>query len=316
MTNKEKYRVFCEQEKSILIFSQAWWLDCVCGENNWDVAVVEKGGCIVATMPYQKTKKKIFSIISMPKLTQVMGPFIKYPKQQKYYKKISLQKEVMYDLIEKLPKVDYFSQNFDFKITNWLPFFWKGYSQTTNYTYRIENITIEDLEANLQTDVRRRRRKADKAGVCVVESDDIDKFYQLNSMTFERQNMDIPYSIDFVRNLYKKCKHHNSCKMIFAKNESDEIIAASFLVFDDNTVYYLMGGIDPEYLNLGGMDAVQWEGIKFALSTGRAFDFEGSMIETIEKYFRSFGSFQTPYFNIYKENSKILKVRRFIKDFF
>lgn len=41
---KELYRKLCEQEPSIPLFSQAWWLDAVCGEAAWDVALVEKGG--------------------------------------------------------------------------------------------------------------------------------------------------------------------------------------------------------------------------------------------------------------------------------
>ena len=52
MTNKEKYSEFCQKEKNIPIFSKDWWLDAVCGENNWDVALVEKGGQIMASMPY------------------------------------------------------------------------------------------------------------------------------------------------------------------------------------------------------------------------------------------------------------------------
>ena len=66
--------------------------------------------------------------------------------------------------------------------------------------------------------------------------------------------------------------------------------------------------------NINLVDTIQFESIKFALSSGRAFDFEGSMIESIEKYFRSFGSIQTPYFSISKTNSKLLKIRKFIKE--
>jgi hypothetical protein len=44
MANKQKYRKFCKKEKNIPVFSKDWWLDAVCGEENWDVAIVEKGG--------------------------------------------------------------------------------------------------------------------------------------------------------------------------------------------------------------------------------------------------------------------------------
>lgn len=314
MTNKEKYRKFCEVEKNIPIFSKDWWLDSVCGENSWDVAIVEKGGQIFATLPYMKSKKAIFDVITMPKLTQNMGVFLKYPPKQKYYKKLSFEKEMMTKLIEQLPKTDYFYQNFDKNVTNWLPFYWEGFEQTTRYTYVVEGISVDELEENLETDIRRRRRKAFKVGVKVFESNDISKFYELNVMTFLRQGIDVPYSFEYVKNLYQRCKENKAVKMYFAKDSEGAVIAANFLVYDDNTVYYIMGGIHPEKKDLGGMDVVQHESIKFALESGKDFDFEGSMIENIEKYFRSFGAIQKPYFTISKTNSKMLKLRSFIKE--
>ena len=44
MTKKEKYQELCKYEKSIPIFSKDWWMDAVCGEDNWDVLLVEGGG--------------------------------------------------------------------------------------------------------------------------------------------------------------------------------------------------------------------------------------------------------------------------------
>ena len=314
MINKQKYREFCKREKDIPIFSKDWWLDSVCEANGWDVVLIEKGGQVTASLPYCKTKKAIFDIITMPKLTQTMGVYIKYPPKQKYYKRLSWEKDMMSKLIDSLPKVDMFSQNFDKCITNWLPFYWTGFEQTTRYTYVIENITIEELEKNLETDIRRRRRKAFKVGVEVFESDDVEKFYELNSMTFSRQGMSTPYSFEFVKKLYDICKQNDAVKMYFAKNSDGIVIAVNFLVYDENTVYYLMGGIHPDFKDLGGMDVVQFESIKFALESGRAFDFEGSMIESIEKYFRSFGAVQKPYFNITKTNSKLLQIRQVVKE--
>jgi hypothetical protein len=95
MTRKEKYKEFREQNSNIPIFSQPWWLDAVCEDGKWDVAIVEKGGQKWATMPYCLRKRYGFTFITMPKLTQTLGPYIKYPKGQKYYKKLSLEKELI-----------------------------------------------------------------------------------------------------------------------------------------------------------------------------------------------------------------------------
>jgi lipid II:glycine glycyltransferase (peptidoglycan interpeptide bridge formation enzyme) len=249
----------------------------------------------------------------MPKLTQVLGPYIKYPKNQKYYKKLSWEKEVMNYFIDNLPKFDYFRMNFHYSITNWLPFYWNGFNQTTRYTYVVENnLTIEELSKNFETDIRRRRRrKAEKLKVKVYKSNDLKKFYELNKMTFKRQGLNIPYSYEFIKTIYNNA--NQNIKIFFAEYDN-KVIAASFLIFDKTSVYYLMGGIHPDYKDLGGMDLIQYESIKCALNNKLKFDFEGSMIESIEKYFRSFGAIQKPYFQLTKTNSKILKIKDYIRD--
>jgi len=318
MDNKEKYKEFAKKEK-LPIFMQPYWLDSVCEDDmEWDVILYERGGEIWGSFVYVINKKYGFTLITMPKLTQFLGPYIKYPKGQKYYKKLSWEKEIMNYFIDNLPKFDYFNMNFHYSITNWLPFYWRGFKQTTRYTYIIEkNIDLEMLSKNFETDIRRRRRrKAYSVGVKVYEDKDIKKFYELNKMTFIRQGKKIPYSFEFIKSLYESCKKDGACKMFFAKNKDGVVIAGNFLIYDENTVYYLMGGIDPNYKDLGGMDVVQYESIKFALKSGRKFDFEGSMIESIEKYFRSFGAIQKPYFNISKVNSKILKIKHCLRDIF
>ena len=48
MSNKDKYRLLCNTEKNIPIFSHDWWLDTVCGERKWDVLLIEQKGRIQA----------------------------------------------------------------------------------------------------------------------------------------------------------------------------------------------------------------------------------------------------------------------------
>jgi len=308
MNSKEKYREFCEKEKEIPIFSKYWWLDAVCGKENWNVLLFEKNSEILASMPYYTRKKVFFDLILMPVLTQTMGVYIKYPKGQKYNKKMSWEKEAMNSLIKQLPKCDYFTQNFSNKFLNWLPFFWEGFNQTTRYTYVIDGLNMDQVEKGFDNDIRRRRKKAIEIGVEICEDENIEIFYRLNCKTFERQGMKTPYSLSFIKKFYETCKSYSSVKVFYAKYE-DKYIASSFLVFDHNTVYYLMGGVDMELKNLGGMDMVLYESIKFSIENSKVFDFEGSMVESIEKYFRSYGAVQKPYNQITKISSKLLKVR-------
>jgi lipid II:glycine glycyltransferase (peptidoglycan interpeptide bridge formation enzyme) len=294
---------------------QPHWLDNVCEAGmEWDVILYEKGGEIRGSFVYVIQKKHGMTLITLPKLTQFLGPYIKYPEGQKYGKRLSWEKEVMNYFIDHLPKYDDFNMNFHHTVTNWLPFYWKGFKQTTRYTYRIDKDTkTDELSKNLETDIRRRRKKAQHSGVEVVESDDIEQFYRLNTMTFDRQGIEIPYSLEFIKNLYRKLKEKNACKIFVATHEK-KAIAAAFLVYDTRSVFYLMGGLDSNRKELGGMDMVLYRSIEFALDNRLDFDFEGSMVESIEKYFRSFGAVQTPYHKVMKTRSKLWSLRNCIKD--
>lgn len=315
MNNKEKYRELCNREKSIPIFSKDWWLDAVAGDN-WDVALVENNGEVIAALPFVKKKKIIFDVISMPKLTQNLGIWVKYPENQKYANRLSFEKEIYTELIDQLPNFDYFLQNFHYNVTNWLPFYWKGFKQTTRYTYVIEDLTnVDKIFASFRENIRREIRKATK-NVEVISNDDIELFYNVNKLTFERQSLKIPYSLEFLINLDSVLQHRNARKIFFAKDQQDRIHSAIYIVWDENSAYYLMGGGDPNLRNSGATSLLMWTAINYVSDKTQKFDFEGSMIEPIERFFRAFGAVQKPYFQITKTNSKLLKARELLKEVF
>jgi len=295
------------------LFQKPWWLYAVCGKDNWNVVVVEKGGQIIASMPYYIVKRRGMRIITMPKLTQTMGPWLR-PSSAKYANQLAEQKDLMTALIEKLPAFACFSQNFHYSITNWLPFYWQGFSQTTRYTYVLEEISVtsriwDGMLPKIRTDIKKAQNRF---GLKVCTDLGIDTFLTINEKTFSKQGMQLPYSKNFVKRLDKACKEHNARKIFFAKDSDGRIHAAVYIVWDENSAYYLMGGSDPKLRNSGANSLCMWEAIKFASTVTQKFDFEGSMIEPVERFFRSFGAKQVPYFHITKTNSKLLKLKYMI----
>ncbi|MBF4337854.1 methicillin resistance protein, partial [Vibrio anguillarum] len=230
MTNKEKYRQLCEQELTIPIFSQAWWLDAVAGDN-WDVCIVEKGEKIQATMPYIIQKKFGLTLLTQPKLTQTLGPWLR-SSTAKYSKQLSQQKDFMEALIDQLPKYHYFSQNWHYSNTNWLPFYWKGFEQITRYTYLIDDLSnIDDVWdsslANIRTDIR---KAENKFNLVVKENLPFSDFLLLNRQTFLRQGMQLPYSESFVNQLVSTAKDRNQCRWFIAQDNEGRNHAGVLLV--------------------------------------------------------------------------------------
>ena len=314
ITNKQKYRDLCEQELSIPIFSKAWWLDSVAGDN-WDVVLVEKNDVILASLPYVKRSRFGLTTLSQPALTQNLGPWLR-PSTAKYAKQLSQEKDLLQALYQQLPKHEHYSQNWHPSRTNWLPLYWLGYEQSTRYTYRIEDLTnLEAIWLEFSENIRREIRKAEnKVGITVRTDLTIDDFLNLNEKVFSRQKMELPYTKNLVYQLDAAAKEHGVSRVFIAEDEQGRHHAAVYLIWDDNTAYYLMGGGDPELRNSGATSLCMWHAIQFAATVTKSFDFEGSMIEPVERFFRAFGAIQTSYFSVSKTNSKLLKTYRFLQD--
>lgn len=295
---KTTYRKRCLSDECIPLFQKDCWLDITAGDENWDVVVVEKNRECFASFVYYMIHKDNKKIITMPRLTQNMGLYISYPANQKYESKLAYEKKMMNKIISKMPNFDSFVQNFHYSVTNWLPFFWAGFQQTTRYTYVIEDTKdIDEMWKNLNNNTRTDIRKAQKY-VKVVNSNDIKAFYELNNKTFIRQGIKNSSSFEFVEKLDMDCQKRNCKKILMAIDSDGNVHSAGYFVWDEQSVYYLMGGIDPNFTKSASMSLVIWEGIKLASSMGKKFDFEGSVVESIEAFFRGFGAIQKPYFQL------------------
>ena len=299
---KEKYRQFCRKEDKLTIFSRDWWLDAVCGENNWDVALMEKEGKIIASLPYYLKKDFRSNIITMPLLTQTMGPYILYPEFQKAEKRLSYEKEVMDNLIGQLPDFTLFIQHFNYSITNWLPFYWQGFKQSTRYTYIIDDLTNLDSVFGNFSHAKRKNIKRAEETVSIHFDLPANDFYQNHKLTLKKQNEKILYEYDLFQKIYSSCYQHNAGKTIYAVDKKGNIHAALFVIWYAESAYNLISTIDPDFKNSGSASLLVKEIIKYLSGKTKKFDFEGSMIEGVERSFRQFGAKQVPYFLIYKDN--------------
>lgn len=307
-SQKNKYIALCEREPSIPIYNQNWWLDSLC-PGKWEVILIEDQGEIVAAMPYYLKKKFIFTLQVMPVLTQNLGLWLRYPDGLIRSKKISFENKIIKDIINKLPASDMIHFSMHYNHTNWLPFYWAGFSQTTRYTYVIEGLDdLNKVYEQFDPSVKNKIRKAETI-VEKVETDNISKFYEVNRKTFQRQKISIPYSLELLHQHDKVLKEHNACKIFLAQDKNGEVHSALYLTWDKMSSYLHMAGDDPDLRSSGAGIKLIWDAIKFTSEILHLpkMDFEGSMIEGVEQVRRKFGGIQYPYFSLTKFNNKLLQ---------
>lgn len=304
--SRERYRLLAERAR-LRLFQQPWWLDATAGDANWDVAVVERGGELAAALPFIIKRRFGLQVLSVPPLTPFLGPWFA-DTGGRIGGRLAREKELTAMLLAALPRHDSFRQSFHPEITNWLPWYWANFSQMTRYTYVLDRLDDEAaLWTGLSDGTRREIRKArDREGIRIVADLDLDSFLDLNQRTFARQKRALPYDADLVRRIDQACNDRGCRRVMAAVDGRGEIHAVAYLVWDDDRAYYLMGGGDPDLRTSGASSLLMWEGIRFAAGVSRRFDFEGSMIEPIERFFRGFGARQEPYMFVWRHNSLVI----------
>ena len=301
---KQTYHQFCQQNKDLPIFFQDWYLDTVCDAGIWDAAIIKKNNQVVGILPYYLKKKGPFSYITMPHLTKMMGPFI-----TKAFRKEPHFTRICKALIEQIPKVAYFEQLFSYHITNWLPFYWKNFQQTTRYSYLLDLTDLAQVYANFSTDYRNNKIKKATELVTVVRDLPLKDLYAVNKMSFDRQGIAVPYSFDFLQQLDESLYAHQAKTSFFAVDAQQQIHAVAYLIWDKERAYYLLAGDNPLLRNSGASVLLTWKAIQFAKEEVgvNSFDFQGSMLAPIERVRRQFGAQQQAYFLIQQHYSKMFK---------
>ena len=282
------------------IFEQPWWLDAV-APGQWDVAEVNKGGKLVARLPYFKTKQLGFKLLGMPDYTQTLGYWIE-ETGSKNAKKYGREKDLVSELIKQLPKGYNMDLTLDHTCDYLFPFKWNGFSLQMKYSYRIEDIKdLEKLWSGLAENIRTDIKKAQKI-LHIEDNHPIEDLILMQDKTFGRQGRTLGHNNELIKRIDAASVMHNARKLLCAVDEQGRIHAAAYFVYDSACCYYLIGGGDPELRNSGASSLLVWEGLKFASTVSKTFDFEGSMIEPIERFFRGFGGVPTPYWRVTRMN--------------
>ncbi len=299
---KERYIRHCDSETTIPIFSQYWWLDSLCGKGTWDAILIEDGGEIIASFPFYIKKKYLFQGQVMPPLTQNLGVWIKYPTGMNNVDRVGYENRILKQVISELPEVDFVNVNLHYMNRNCLPFHWKGFKESTLYTYIIEGLDdLDDVFNKFDPKMRNKVRKALKQ-VETIHTEDIKEFYRINKMTFDRQGIEIPYSYQTLSYHDKVLKERKARNIFFAVDEKKRVHSALYLTWDKMSSYVHMVGEDPELRSSGAGIKLIWDAIEFTRNELKLdkLDFEGSMIESVERVRRNCGGIQYPYSNIQK----------------
>lgn len=299
MTPKEQYRQLCETGGFYIpLFQQPWWLDSVCQGKHWDVLVCEEEGRLVGAMPFLHGKKLGIKYILQPQLTPWTGPWLHpgldFGACQTVLDKLA---STLNDQHARLCRICFAPQ-----ITDWQPFHWHGFRQTTRYTYRFPSLA--DMDALYHNASRiRRRYDAAVAEHCVVDEHlALDEFIPFHIDYYRRRGGHDLVPEALMRNVVQTaCSRQQGLLWGLRNRDGGGLAAAWFVAYDEHCAWSLLLAIGAEAPH-GAMSYLVWQMLRHLSTLTQSFDFEGGMDANLAFFYRSFGTVQTPYHCIYRSH--------------
>jgi len=292
----EEYLQLVEKHGSV--FNQPAWIKLY--DQLEVLGIYNPNNELIGAFNIYKAKKLNFTFIIVPPYSPSNALFFVNPAQNTSNRN-TFEKEIHQAI------VDYFSglncslfiSAFPPQIKDMQTYFWSKYKVIPNYTYQLSlNTTEQQLFDNLTSEKRKSIRKAQKDNVEIKICNDYNLIKSLVLKTFDRKDKKV--DVDFLdKILFNYANPSNSFGFVAYINNVPS--ACTFCVHDKKVSYYLFGGYDQSNKHHGAGPGCMWQSILHANQLGiQTFDFEGSMLPEVEKYFREFGGELVPYYTINK----------------
>lgn len=272
-----------------------WYLDVVWP--GWKAVVVSKKGQMLAVMPVKISKKHGVSYIFNPLFCQYVGIFFGAIEKKNTTLTLALKKRLVKAVVEALPaEVKVFNLKFAPEFDYPLPFHWAGYELHTRYSYWLDNQADKALIfKNFEERTRTYINKAVKTRLTVYTVDSIENIVEL-----AETRSAYPLDGKLLNKLWTALRQQGKGTALEVRDTAGRLHAGLIYQEFQHKIIHLFSAYDAELGNQGGMSLAIWKSIETAGPEIGIIDFEGSMLEPVENFFRGFGTRPVPYLQIKK----------------
>lgn len=282
-----------------MLFDRRDWLSLF-GDQMRAFGLFDEGGTLVGGFSLYRERRWGLKILRRAPFTPTCGPFLDV-KSQHPVAVLEERRKALEGMIGQIEAegAALCLLPLERNVSDALPFFWRGYKVVPNYTYVLDLSTPpEQMLKEMSSERRKNLSKAGRDGLRTAAAAHMEEVRDLVLATFRRQRKGVDQAgLEAI--LFRYATPSNS--FAFTTYRGDRPIATCFVVHDATTAYYLLGGYSAEERHHGAGAAAMFEAIQRAREIGmKTFDFEGSVIPAIERYFRGFGGRLTPFFTVNK----------------
>ncbi|MDP5168638.1 MAG: GNAT family N-acetyltransferase [Bacteroidia bacterium] len=266
----------------------------------WEAVIVKRGEEWEAVLPFLRSSRMGFSRSLQPRFAQYWGPCMA-PSSLSGYEGLSRKKALQELLIEHLPPLKQIIWQFSPMVDYPLPWYWQRFTLRTRYTFQLDLSQTEPHLLSQTASTLRRYLKKGKTLLFEEENDPEALVQLLKKQQQEGHEIIGSNDLDWVTfpALVRYLQEKGMGRMRVVKNGEGQVLSAGLFVRYGKLGMYLIGTYDPELGDRSAMPILLWKSICEDQAAGmRKFDFEGSMIPGVERFFRRLGGQPVAYLQV------------------
>tara|TARA_R110001583_G_scaffold34847_6_gene116642 strand:- start:12494 stop:13375 length:882 start_codon:yes stop_codon:yes gene_type:complete len=280
-----KYDNCVKYAENSRIYAYSWYLDIVA--DNWDVLVLNDYEAVMP-LPFLRFKKLFFlKKIAQPNFCQQLGVFcIKV-----------LPEIVMSDFLIKFSELKFRYYNFNSfqKINNEII----NCSVIKKINFELDLVKpYHEIYNGYAKNLKRNLKKANKIELVISSETTVSDFLLLKENNKKHTIKSTQYKL--MRKLINELLQRNLAT-IYGVYFENKLIASAFFVEEKQRVTHLFSATTIIGKEVGAIPYLFDVIIKNNSAKKMIFDFEGSMIPNVARFFKSFGAKQTNYYSLEKK---------------
>jgi hypothetical protein len=276
----DKYDLCVSNSKYTRIEAKSWYLDIVTNKN-WEVIVLNDYQAVLP-LPKARVKRKLFkNMVIQPYFCQQLGVFYSEINKNELMSILKLFKK------ESVLKY-HFNSNNHF-VSDILK---QQITYRTNFILPLDKEFI-DIKKGFKKGLKENLRNAKKASLSIKKGVSFLNFKRLkkeNTSTYIKESNFKKMNL-LTNELIKQKKGD-----FFGVFLKDELIAIAFYIFSNNRIIYLLSATTFLGKKNGATAFLMNYIIQKKANQPKILDFEGSEIEGIANFFKTFGSINEPFY--------------------
>ncbi|MFK5879048.1 MAG: hypothetical protein QM478_06070 [Flavobacteriaceae bacterium] len=272
-----KYNACLDNSPNSRIYAYSWYLDIVA--TNWDVLILDD---YKAVMPLPWRQKYFIKYVYKPCWTQQLGVFSPNPTDE----------ELVRTFIDTIPRK---FKKITIQLNSDNPISGKGITKKANYILPLDK-SYGELFNEYKSVRRRNIRLSIKNKIIVSRTENYNELINLFK-TLKKDKVSTRED-DYLRleQLIHFLIENNKVDVLKAIGENGKLLGGAFFLKETKRITYLFSVVSNKGREQNAMSDIIDRVIEKSTNKKLTLDFEGSMIEGIAFFFKSFGAIDEGYF--------------------